>query len=125
MSRISLQITVESDVTDNLLSSDIIDWVMFKDVLYTREIDSVINFIKEQYSPEYIDLIPDLVIFLDMLYDVKSIISKICDTADACMYVKSVSDNLVVVEIPFLLDVSEHKKNKLSVGVYKENPYGE
>ena len=96
---VKIQLLLDHDVTPELLRSWIIDWVHFEDLLFTHEIDFVIRYITEYYGEEYVDMIPDLNVFMDMLEEVKAVVHDLM-RKEVPIYVNHLFLDMVHVTIP-------------------------
>jgi len=101
MSRINIQLLVNHDVNSRLLRSDIIDWVSFQDVMYSRPINDVITFVLNEYDDTFIETIPELNSFLELLYETKSEADRILGTTYHNARIKAVFEEIVVISVTY------------------------
>lgn len=104
MPHFKLQLAVDHDVTSALLMSEIIDWVMFKDMLHSRSIEDVIYFIEREYAEDYINMIPDLQIFVDMLRETLFVVEKVFNSPNVSVRIIAIYAGVVTIEGSYRVD---------------------
>jgi len=101
MEHVNVQLTIDHDVTAQLLRSDIIDWVTFQEVMYTKPLNEVIALVRAEYEPIYIEMIPELANFLDLLYATKEEVDYMIGNVYSSIRIKAVFDKIVVVSVTY------------------------
>jgi len=101
MSMVNIQLIINHDVNSRLLRSDIIDWVSFQDIMYSKTIDEVITFVLNEYDDTYIETIPELNSFLELLYETKREADKILGTTYHNARIKAVFEEIVVISVTY------------------------
>ena len=73
----------------------------FQEVLYTKSIDHVLAFVYKNYTEEDINMIPDLVVFIDMLVETKRVSTEVLGSVYCNPRIVGVFETLVVVEVDY------------------------